>query len=266
MRCPVCQKLYAVDTANIKSLCPQFQCMACRSHFCFDFPPLEPSSIPTRRILVQGESTHDLELKTCPKCGTLNPATCDHCQSCQAAFEFGEFQGQNLNHKIEEPKPVSLDQFWMRIFSDYEDPELHEDFLKVCQKENQLEFAFKKYNDLKLAQGEDSRCQEMIDRIDALRFKPFHVQPLTNKVSRDIREGGAVWTQAISWLKEHWRQVLFWTPASLSVILVILGLSNMAFRNMVGIGIAISILSYGVLVHFLNFKPNDLKSSDQARK
>jgi transcription elongation factor Elf1 len=43
IRCPQCNKLYAVDPAEIKSAQPKFVCRECQAKFWFEFPPPEGS-------------------------------------------------------------------------------------------------------------------------------------------------------------------------------------------------------------------------------
>ncbi|MGZ5279950.1 MAG: hypothetical protein ACXWC9_08410, partial [Pseudobdellovibrionaceae bacterium] len=81
VRCPSCNKLYRIDSREIKSSSPHFDCTACKARFGFDYPPENVNRIETR--LVSQKDTFQLddsvdvsaipELRKCPKCSSLNP-------------------------------------------------------------------------------------------------------------------------------------------------------------------------------------------------
>jgi phage FluMu protein Com len=52
VRCPGCNKLYRVDSREIKSTQPHFSCSACHVVFSFDFPPKQLARVETRVVQV----------------------------------------------------------------------------------------------------------------------------------------------------------------------------------------------------------------------
>lgn len=251
VRCPACQKLYEVDPVHIKSLSPHFECVACHSLFSFDFPPTNPADIPTRRVQLE-KSRIERSVppgtlmantgKNCNQCGSLNLVGSEVCYSCQAPFEFNESKISNVDNKTPESSLLNL---WGRIFTDYENEELHLDFIKQAEKTDSLEFALKKYKELKEAQGGDPLCHKMLLQIELIR-KSFEVQKQKGPAQREMP---MTWKDFWVWLRKHnWQRILLWMPAIISLFIIVLGISNLGTRNLVGIGFAVCILSYGILI------------------
>lgn len=244
VRCPACEKLYEVNPAQIHSLCPHFECVVCRTLFCFDFPPVHPQNIATRKLLKDSPPAVVVKKETgkvCPSCGSLNNHSQQKCYSCQSSFEFNEYTVTHQPAKTD----AGILQLWNRIFTDYENEELHQDFIKKCQSLDALAFASKKYQELKDAQGGDPLCHKMI----------LQIQMLVDRNLAENREFDSepsmppTWGGFIAWLRtRNWKRVLYWTPLVVSSLMILLGTSRLGFRNLIGLGFATALLSYGLLI------------------
>ena len=132
----------------------------------------------------------------------------------------------------------------------------------ACRDLDALDFARLKYEHIRRMQGEDPIADRMIERVDALKA-----------VAEDARKTGVVSTPsavaiggagtgsgsaaeiggalgAFFEFVKRWRTPLFFTPLGISMVLIVWGMSHASARNMIGTGIAISLLFYGVAMGF----------------
>ena len=210
-RCPACQKLYQVETQSIYSHSPHFDCKACHSIFTFQFPPI-------------GD-------------GSENP-------------EVATFLVQNSSENLEETPAVilqaepSLVQLWNHIFEDYDDHERHEDFVKRCIELEALSYAQTKYQELKAALGSDELCDRYLLQIEARMLVKSDLKTRAANAQSQALDLKlfAVWLQA-----RNWKKVIYWAPVVLGTLMVLIGFSNLNLRNMIGVGVAVTFLGYGLI-------------------
>jgi hypothetical protein len=48
--------------------------------------------------------------------------------------------------------------------------------------------------------------------------------------------------------KPKWQKYLYWGPFALSALLILLGMINLAHRNLIGVGVAFAFMSAGLIV------------------
>lgn len=60
VRCPGCNKLYRVDSREIKSTQPYFSCTACQVVFSFEFPPKQLTRVETRIVKVNAIDSNSI--------------------------------------------------------------------------------------------------------------------------------------------------------------------------------------------------------------
>lgn len=193
MRCPACQKLYQVETEAIYSLTPHFECKACHAVFAFDYPP--DSTEEVRAFLVKKSEPSEPEVPPV----------------------------------ILQAQP-SLVQLWNKIFEDYDDEELHDEFIKRCQELDALPFAKMKYENLRAATGSDPLSEKYIRLIESLMLVKAELQ-----AQKPIEAH-----KFVAWLTSfNWARIGYWGPLVMSVIMVIIGFSNGGLRNLIGVGMAI---------------------------
>jgi len=262
VRCPSCSKLYEVSGEDIHSEVPVFQCVTCDSKFAFAYPPENPDRVDCFALtasearLVEAESNNangqkltfqealtevvttqavvqtaqSQQMKSCPKCGAMNGRRSKECYSCHVLFERLEGLPQDPSLKAQ----PSLVRKWKNLLENFDNQELHDEFIRSCQKLDALRFAISKYEEIKAAQGGDALCDRMIAQINSLMMVNLSHKPLAPAPAKSV--------------KPKWQKYLFWGPYALSALLVLLGMMNLGHRNLIGLGVAIACMASGVIV------------------
>lgn len=243
VRCPSCNKLFRIDSKEIKSSSPHFDCSACKTRFSFDFPPPNVNKIETR--VVSQKDTFQLadsvdvealpELRKCPKCQAMNPRLTKECLKCGVIFEKVE----NLPAADAALGAIpSLVKAWQDLMGDYDNLKKHMAFVHRAEELHALPYALKKYQSLKEAQPQDEVAQKM-----------FHQVVIKNLKGRAEKHS---WYQDIKFAlsKVNWVRVRKVAPVASGLALILVGLSSPATRNMVGVGAALLFLVVGLTVFF----------------
>jgi hypothetical protein len=262
LRCPACDKLYRIDSREIISTTPHFDCNACRGRFSFSYPPqsfyeietkivtkkrsakklaeqlefapqLEPQSEPIQFALRQEIEPAIMKipsLKDCPKCHSQNALLNKECDQCGIIFD--RVQDVPMDAKL--GVFPSLLKAWQDLMADYENVTKHIHFVDRCEDLKALPFALKKYQALKDAQPNDALVKQMFHRVmvKSLKTKTENLTGLQKAIN------------ILS--KVHWLRVIKATPLVVAVGLIIFGLSKTGMRNLVGIGAAILFLNIGL--------------------
>lgn len=243
VRCPSCSKLFRVDSKEIKSSSPYFDCTACKTRFSFDFPPANVNRIETR--VVSQKDTFQLEdsvdreampeLRKCVKCGSMNPRLTKECLKCGVIFEKVESLPATDAALGAIP---SLVKAWQDLMSDYDNLKKHVAFVDRCEDLQALPYALKKYQSLKEAQPQDSLAREMFHKVVMKNIKGRAEQLTIFKKSQLI-------LAQVNWLRV--RKV---APLGFGMALILIGLSSGSARNMAGVGAAVLFLTVGLTVFF----------------
>lgn len=252
IRCPSCAKLYEVESEEIHSENPLFQCISCESRFSFDYPPADPQQVPCFMISAQAaeasasNAQHQgsvtvtavepgtQEMKSCPKCGALNGRRAKECYSCHVLFERLEGLPKDPALKAQ----PSLVRKWKNLLENFSNEELHEEFIMACRELDALRFASMKYEELKSAQGGDPQCDQMLARINSLMMVGLSQKPLPASASAK-KETPA---------RPKWQKYLYWGPFGISALLILLGIVNLGHRNLIGAGVALGFMTAGLIV------------------
>lgn len=239
IRCPSCQKLFRVDSREIKSSQPHYDCSSCKTRFTFDFPPTNVNRVETRMIsqtetFALKESTVQsavigTDLKKCPKCSAINPKLAGECLQCHVIFA-----------KLEElPLDSSLGAFpslvraWHELMSDYDNLKKHLAFVDRCEDLQALPFALKKYEILKEAQPQDEVAQKMFRSVWGKAFAGRVAKhPQVRKYASQV----------------NWTRVKKLSPFVFGMMFILWGLANAGSRNLVGVGAAILFLTLGLTI------------------
>lgn len=219
MRCPDCMKLYVVETKSFQSQNPYFDCQVCQTRFKFSGDFLPGENIATERVSPETTS----QIKECQHCGHINSVDSKECRSCQIVFKKVE------SLQIKNPKPSTLDIQWSLLIDRFEDLGQHNRFLKLCAEMGELDWAHKKYRELNSISGGDPTCQGMMQKILVLQ--------------NDLRVSGI---QKIKIL--NWSLYAYWTFLSIGLFCFVGGIFSHSLKNLIGLGIAIWALSYGITV------------------
>lgn len=239
-RCPHCQKLYRIDTRDIRSSEPHFQCMVCESTFAFSYPPENPLHVKTRLLKASllpsapVAERRPLDVKACPKCNTLNAKGAKQCGHCNVIFS--RLDGLPLDAKL--GALPSLVKAWHDLMSDYDNLAKHMAFVHRCEDLQALPYALKKYRDLKEAQPQDQIAHEMLHRVLGQGF----VRP-----ANWISNNPAV-RQMVS--RIHWARLRKVAPWALAGLLILLGLTQPSLKNLGGIGASILFITFGLHLFF----------------
>lgn len=223
IRCPSCAKLYEVENDDITSETPLFQCISCESRFSFEYPPADPKNVICFKVsleqpepeppskeetfasILKSERAIDAErqsmetepgsqeMKSCPKCGALNGRRSKECYSCHVIFEKLEGLHKDPSLKAQ----PSLVRKWKNLVENFDNEDLHDEFIRSCHELDALKFAIMKYEDLKSAQGGDPQCDQMIARINSLMMVGL-AQKATMRPSQQT--------------KPKWNKYLYWGP------------------------------------------------------
>lgn len=243
IRCPSCTKLYEVENEDIHSETPLFQCISCETRFSFEYPPADSQNVKCFPVTVNQEpsgaaqhqqisrETKGQEMKSCPKCGALNGRRSKECYSCHVLFEKLEGLPKDTSLKAQ----PSLVRKWKNLVENFDNEELHDEFIRACHELEALRFATMKYEELKTAQGGDPKCEQMIARISSLSLVNLTQKPgVTGKA--EIQQ------------RSKWQKYLYWGPFGLSAFLILLGMVNLGHRNLIGVGVALAFMAAGLIV------------------
>lgn len=236
IRCPHCQKLYEVDDSLIQSAQPQFDCLKCQHRFAFEYPP---TSLPVLTYLVGAPKTEEAQdlrgsaSKNCPKCSAVNSAESKECYSCQVIFEKLDGLPSDPNLKAQ----PSLVRKWKELVSDFENMDRHNEFIQSCHDMDAHGFALLKYQELKSAQGGDPVCDQMIARLHVLSV--VRKNPVQTGESTSLQD---LQKMFLAWFKKYGE----FLPLVIAVGMILMGMSNLGYRNLIGLGFAIASLSLGV--------------------
>lgn len=237
VRCPGCNKLYKVDTRDVKSNSPHFDCVTCQTSFTVEGDARDPRVLKTKALgeiryskLAKLDFVEKAEgLKRCPKCEAFNPRLSDECRKCGVIFSKLE----NLPLEAKTGALPSLVRAWQELMEDYSNVTKHLAFVDRCEDLQAVPYALKKYQDLKDAQPHDEIAQEMLSRVTLRSF---------------ARRAEAVAGPSIQLLKEkiNWSRVFRMSPLAISALMILAGASRSGLRNLVGIGVSVLFITLGL--------------------
>ncbi|PWU18676.1 MAG: hypothetical protein C5B49_06820 [Bdellovibrio sp.] len=238
--CPSCRKRYSIDTRDIHSSEPQFECLACLTTFSFVFPTDTPMNAKSQIVRLGRQPLEGridpkvTDVKTCPKCSAMNARGSAECRRCGVIFS--RLEGLPLDASL--GALPSLVKAWHDLMDDYENLTKHLAFVSRCEDLQAIPFALKKYQDLKRAQPHDGLAQEMFHRVLARRFIE-QAQNVTKHpfCQRIIHE-------------PNWPRIRKVAPWSVAIVLILLGLTSHTLKNLAGLGVAALFITVGLLLFF----------------
>lgn len=242
VRCPSCNKLYRINSKEIHSSTPHFECQACTTQFAFDYPPKMTGPIETRVVelpklekleAVPEAAAQQPELKACPKCLVMNPRLNTECVKCGVIF--ARLEGLPADAKAVKATP-GLVKAWQDLLGDYGNLKKHLAFVDRCEDLQAIPFALRKYQDLKEAQPHDETANEMLHKV--------LMRSMVRKTKSNPMTKAAL--EAVE--KINWRRVQKLSPLVLGGLLILYGLMSHGSRNMVGIGAALIFLTVGFTI------------------
>lgn len=232
-RCPCCQKLYCSDFSAFSTNIiepSEFECVSCSDSFFL-------YQSKTENGLYRTEKTNHVEFSKCPKCNYLKPHKQDECPNCLVLeSKFKEIQ------KLESPRLFEIDQAWAAVMMELTNDQLHQNFLNLAQSHMALNFASKKYVDLKAVMGADPLIEKYLKQIELrlqamiqARFEAEKVEPILPK-NINLMER----------LQSLTSKDIFMAIALLGTLILIGNKIRPTFPNLNGLIVAATVLSYGL--------------------
>lgn len=255
VRCPQCLKLYCVSSNDIHSNRPSFECRVCLALFAFEYPPrTSAAGVSSGRVVARtlklpqvkklsqqgaAKSAPAEELKSCPKCHSLNPRTSEDCFKCGIVFSKYSATGER----------ASLMKAWRDIFDDYTSVAKHFAFVDRCEELHALPYALKKYKDLREAQPHDPVAREMVNSI-MLKLMETSAGKATSRVAQRVAEKTGLGRLIFNVKAWPWARIVRLSPVSLGMVLIVVGITRWGAPNLVGAGAAVMAMSLGMQLFF----------------
>ena len=263
-RCPSCEKLFEVQSSLINDELAHFQCVSCKNHFYFASElikdgmvqsfPLDLSSLQglgdldfvnrsveaqvnqelfalNDKAFVQPEprkmEAPEIEAtKICPKCQSVNRVSASDCEVCGVDFKKIEML-QKDGHHFHKISRTLHDQ-WQYVLSHYDDMTAHQKFLTLCLGKGHLTLGARSYQKVLQVLPADETATLMLKQIAAVTEVPFELVR-SNKKSLSF-----------------WRTHMFSLVFAVAGLIIMSGFIFPQSRNLVGAGVAILVVAYGV--------------------
>ena len=235
VHCPSCQKLYQVQSSELKTAFPHFDCRVCQTTFTFENPPPNPSAVLTKvvRPIRREIKKESAELKKCMQCQKLNPRAAKECYFCGIVFEKAEIVQPEMKNLGGLP---SLMKAWSDLMRDYSNFAKHVAFVDRCEDLQALPFALKKYQELKEMQPQDKLAVDM-----------FH-SVLFRNISNRAEKIPILMKAKEAFEKVNWKRVWKISPFVISAVLIMMGAARPGWRNFIGAGVSLLFLTVGFYI------------------
>jgi hypothetical protein len=220
--CPKCEQLYKVKSESLNEGSNHFECHKCHQEFSMDF-------VPAESLLMYGDITQD-PIRDCPKCNSQTDSSKTDCQVCGVVFDKYELIKKDAE-SFDRTSP-ELASAWMRVINDFDNPQVHTDFINIARRKRGLDYANQRYDSLSEALNDDPRIEEMKRRIQTL------LRVDLARESKSAVEGVLNWKLAL--------QVV---PLFLGGLMILAGLTSQGLGNLTGFGAMLTLVCLGILAH-----------------
>lgn len=256
VHCPGCNKLYKIDTRDLRSKEPQFNCTDCKTVFTIErcgersgatgqgatsAAYVSTSNIYQAKILSRPPVGNQIAegLKKCPKCEAFNPILSEDCLKCGVIFS--KLENLPMDQKL--GALPSLVRAWQGLIRDYSNLTKHVEFVDRCEELNATPYALKKYLELKELQPQDEIAQQMLHRT------------LMKNFEKKAIDTGHWWIKKNPWILKvnqriNWSKLIRYSPFVLAGLMILIGFFSEGLRNLIGFGVSLSFLLVGVTVLF----------------
>lgn len=229
VRCPHCRKLYLVQYSDIQESKPRFECEECHDRFWISLPDMDfsvevdglpvsmkeaPASARTRMPdLGVGSATEE-----CPKCHKLTPKFAPECVHCGVVISKTR---KALTFRENLPThSVRLEQLWHRVIGAYDNAGVHDEFISAAESEKALPYAAALYGQMQ-------------------KLMPMDETTLSRLKQIEVMASAMIPTPEPKGARHPWRGSRLWQfPLLAGVILLGVGMSSAAMRNIAGVGAA----------------------------
>lgn len=238
VRCPHCRKLYLVQFADVKESKPKFECIQCRSRFWLSLTDMDLSSeiiglpihvkeAPRTRPVVQDPNAAK---EPCPKCFKPNAVGAIECSSCGVIIAKAK-EGLAFIEGV--PRSDTLALLWKKVVGDYATDATHHEFLRACQKENNLVYASAQYGQMLKLMPADETTRQRVQEVLSLGSAPIEEKTT------------GFFKRARTHYSKLWQVPLFG-----AALMIIVGLAVPVFRNLIGVGAAFLFLAAAFQIQF----------------
>jgi hypothetical protein len=207
LRCPSCAKLYQVNSTQIYSSEPHFNCVDCAAQFTFSFPPMDETQITTRLLSVSVAPSLNLVKQVQAELKSIPPS-------------------------VVESTSVQM-QKWQSILENYNNISLHQDYVQYALSEKKLDEIKVLYQNLLKAQGKDHIAERMLRQISVLQ----NMKPMLSK--QDVKN-------SFLKKHEPQKLPLKMIPIVVGFSMILIGLISHSHRNLIGLGLAVVVLVFGL--------------------
>jgi len=242
VRCPECRKLYRIDTRDIISDSPYFDCIQCKVIFRVEADPKSPRNLITKtahHMHLSHLNFHELNpeaIRRCPKCGASNLKSRTECCKCGVIFEKYE--------RFEREGGVlpSLSRAWQGVLQDYNNIAKHMAFVDQCEELQAVPYALKKYEELKEIQPFDQIAIEMHERVMLKNFAKRSIKKVTLKLA-ESHQYLLIKSYLVSVPWARYFRLLTWI---LPIGFIVWGLFHSHLRNLIGLGVSFLFLRIAI--------------------
>jgi hypothetical protein len=277
VRCPSCTKLFVVNTFEIKSSCPHFQCVVCHTKFTFNFPPSDFNAVQARSLSIaplvetnkapvemdlestkrvddslfqtsDEPSTHDLtssvrkpSLSTKKVIKAVDNKNLKSCPKCGALNSMANKECYSCSVIFDRVAAVSSDAGVRTL------PSLVRKWQEVLSD----------FENINLHRKFIQACRDAEALTYAIyRYQQLQeVQPQDKIVQQMLAEAMAFKPTkkesplpgfGLGLKSIEWGRVLYWLPPVVALPLLLLGFSNLGLRNLIGFAFSIIVLWAGL--------------------
>ncbi len=183
-----------------------------------------------------------VESSPCPKCGFIKNKKVDECPSC------GVFESKfRQMEKLENPKLYRLNRLWAQILEDFQNDQLHLDFISQAEEQSALSFASMKYAELKKILVNEPQIDRFEKQI-ALRLDLQLKQKMNQESQAQMTEGEREKIKVPGTKLEVSLKVLSMVAAVTGTILLVINKIHPFFPYLTGIVFAVTVLFYGLWI------------------
>lgn len=268
VRCPSCYKKFAVKTLEIQDITPHFECPSCRKAFAVSlkegftnldalvgfavetegFSEYEPTPEPTkvRETVKESPKLALTKAFSCPKCGEGYDAADKECSSCGVYFDKF-FSPRGLKERSYSASKEVKD-LWEKTIDNYENLEVHRQFLIRAQAEEALPYARYKYENILELAPDDSIARSFIKEAEALIAAQMNskISSYKNKPLGIVGPFMGAFLETLKLPRIRLSSVIIF----LCAMVIITGFSIPGMQNLVGIGSSLLFLTLALRFYF----------------
>jgi hypothetical protein len=233
-----------VQMRDIHETRPRFECVSCHERFWISYPECAEQEEVTGLRIDQLEVKAPLVEKateisdaspmaeSCPKCHKPLQAGMEDCPHCGVIP--AKYLSLKTASRIQGSERLSVQ--WKKIVDDYENEELHQQFLRISSMENNLAYASAQYAQLLKLIPHDERAAKMIREIETIVAVP-------------ISQTSKVRVYATKQKTPRWVQGVLIVGAAI----VAVGVFFPMLRQLTGLGAVLLFLGAGYKLKIVNF-------------